>query len=161
MEATMYYYTKLTPTHKRPPLVYYCILHSVLCKPRVVGRSEKPEEQVFSNVVGIICFLVEIGLTDLPKFGGAMAPSAPPAPTVLLCTLNSASAHKINGSYTTVSISIKSRFANYFIIENKIEILVKSYQIEKLDTFGKWTFLMEVLVFTIQYQIGILFCSHH
>ena len=85
-----------------------------------------------------------------------MAPSAPPAPTVLLCTLNSA--HKINDSYTTVSISIKSRFANYFIIENKIEILAKSYQIETLDTFGKWTFLMEVLV---QYQIGILFCSHH
>ena len=65
-----------------------------------------------------------------------MAPSAPPAPTVLLCTLNSA--HKINDSYTTVSISIKSRFANYFIIENKIEILVKSCQIEALDTYGKW-----------------------
>ena len=84
----MYYYTKLTPTNKRPPLVYYCTLYT---------------------------------------------------------------AHKINGSDTTISISIKSRFANYFIIENKIEILVKSYQIETLDTFGKWTFLIEVLVFTIMY----------
>ena len=28
-------------------------------------------------------FLVEIGLTDLTKSGGAMAPSAPPAPTGL------------------------------------------------------------------------------
>ena len=42
----MCYYTKLTPTNKRPPLVYYCILHSVLCRPRVVGRSENSEEQV-------------------------------------------------------------------------------------------------------------------
>ena len=64
----------------------------------------------------------------MPKSGSAMAPSTLRAPTVLLCTLHSA--HKINGSFTTVSISIKSRFANYFIIENKIEILAKSYQIE-------------------------------
>ena len=28
--------------------------------------------------------LVEIGLTDLPKFGGAMAPPAPPGTTGLL-----------------------------------------------------------------------------
>ena len=28
-------------------------------------------------------FLVERGLTDLTKYGGAMAPSAPPAPTGL------------------------------------------------------------------------------
>ena len=33
-----------------------------------------------SNVVGIICPKVEIGVTVLPKSGGAMAPPAPPAP---------------------------------------------------------------------------------
>ena len=31
----------------------------------------------YSNVVDIICPLIEIGLTDLPKFWGAIAPPAP------------------------------------------------------------------------------------
>ena len=30
--------------------------------------------------VGITCTLFDIGLTDLPKSGGAMTPPAPPAP---------------------------------------------------------------------------------
>ena len=38
-----------------------------------------------SNVVGIIVPLMEIGLTDLSKYGGTMAPPAPPAPTVFMC----------------------------------------------------------------------------
>ena len=38
-----------------------------------------------STVVGIICLpLVEIGLTDLSKIGGAEAPQAPPLATALL-----------------------------------------------------------------------------
>jgi hypothetical protein len=32
--------------------------------------------------------LVEIGLTDLPKFGGAMAPPAPPGTTGLYCAFS-------------------------------------------------------------------------
>ena len=39
---------------------------------RAVGRSENPGVPVFYEV-DIICPLVEIGLTDLPKSGGAMA----------------------------------------------------------------------------------------
>ena len=39
-----------------------------------------------SNLVGIICSPVEIGLTDLPKFGGAMASLAPSVPTGLKFT---------------------------------------------------------------------------
>ena len=42
---------------------------------RAVGRSENPGGS--NDVVGIICPLVEIGLTDLPKSGGTMAPPAP------------------------------------------------------------------------------------
>ena len=49
---------------------------------RAVGRSENPGDQYY--LVGIICLspwliliLVEIGLTDLPKYGGTMTPPAP------------------------------------------------------------------------------------
>ena len=38
---------------------------------RAVGRSENPGRQYY--LVGIICPLVEIGLTDLPESGDAMA----------------------------------------------------------------------------------------
>ena len=50
---------------------------------RAVGRSENSGVPV--NLKGLICSptLVEIGLTDLPKSGGAMAPPAPPATTGL------------------------------------------------------------------------------
>ena len=34
-------------------------------------------------MVGIICPKFEIGVTVLPKSGGVMAPTAPPAPTAL------------------------------------------------------------------------------
>ena len=45
---------------------------------KVVGRSENPGGGS-SNLVSIICPPVEIGLTYLPKYGGASP--APPAPT--------------------------------------------------------------------------------
>ena len=44
------------------------------CKVRVVGGSEIQGGGVSSNVMDIICPLDEIGLTDLPISGGAMAP---------------------------------------------------------------------------------------
>ena len=48
------------------------------------GLSEGLEiRQADSNVVGIICLLVEIGLTDLPKTEGASAPPPPSIPTAL------------------------------------------------------------------------------
>ena len=49
---------------------------------RAVGRSEDPGVPV---VLGghNLSPLVEIGLTDLPKSGGAMAPPAHPGPTPL------------------------------------------------------------------------------
>ena len=53
---------------------------------RAVGRPENPE------IPGLfgghnLPPLVEIGLTDLPKSGGAMAPPAPPGTTGLLNTV--------------------------------------------------------------------------
>ena len=44
---------------------------------RAVGRSENPRVPVLFGGNNL-ALLVEIGLTDLPKSGGAMAP--PPAP---------------------------------------------------------------------------------
>ena len=50
---------------------------------RAVGRSENPGGGAICNLVGIIWPPVEIGLTDLPKSGGAVPPPEPPAPTGL------------------------------------------------------------------------------
>ena len=49
---------------------------------RAVGRSENPGVPVLFSGHKLPP-LVEIGLTDLPKFGGAMAPPAPPETTGL------------------------------------------------------------------------------
>ena len=49
---------------------------------RAVGRSENPGVPVLFGGYNLPP-LVEIGLTDLPKFGGAMAPPAPPGTTGL------------------------------------------------------------------------------
>ena len=53
---------------------------------RAVARSENQGAR--STVVCIICPLVEIGLTDLPKIGsgGGALPPRPPAPTALCLT---------------------------------------------------------------------------
>ena len=48
---------------------------------RDIGRAENPGCQYC--LVGIICPLVEIGLTDVPKSGVAMAPPAPTGTTGL------------------------------------------------------------------------------
>jgi hypothetical protein len=45
---------------------FYCLRHAV-------GRSENPWGGGSDNLVGVLCPLVEIGLTDLPKSGGAAA----------------------------------------------------------------------------------------
>ena len=50
---------------------------------RAVGRSENPGVPVVFGGHNLPP-LVEIGLTDLPKTGGAMAPPAPPGTTGLL-----------------------------------------------------------------------------
>ena len=50
---------------------------------RAVGRSENPGVPVLFDGHNLPP-LVEIGLTDLPKFGGAMAPPAPPGTTGLI-----------------------------------------------------------------------------
>ena len=49
---------------------------------RAVGRSENPGVPVLFGGHNLPP-LVEIGLTDLPKSGGAMAPPAPPGTTGL------------------------------------------------------------------------------
>ena len=49
---------------------------------RVVGRSENPDVPVLFAGHNLLP-LVEIGLTDLPKSEGAMAPPAPPGTTGL------------------------------------------------------------------------------
>ena len=49
---------------------------------RAVGRSENPGVPVLFGGHNLPP-LVEIGLTDLPKSGGAMAPPAPPGTTPL------------------------------------------------------------------------------
>ena len=50
---------------------------------RAVGRSENPGVPVLLGGHNLPP-LVEIGLTDLPKIGGAMAPPAPPGTTGLI-----------------------------------------------------------------------------
>ena len=53
---------------------------------RAVGRSENPGVPVLFGGHNLPPSpLVEIGLTDLPKNGGAMAPPAPPGTTGLKC----------------------------------------------------------------------------
>ena len=47
-----------------------------------VGRSENPEIPVLFGEHNLSP-LVEVGLTDLPKYGGAMAPPVPPGMTGL------------------------------------------------------------------------------
>ena len=54
---------------------------------RVVGRSEDLGVSVLFGGHNLPP-LVEIGLTDLPKSEGAMAPPAPPGTTGLQCTYN-------------------------------------------------------------------------
>ena len=49
-------------------------------KNRALGGSENPGVTV---VIWGLPSLVEIGLTDMPKSGGAMAPQAPPGTTSL------------------------------------------------------------------------------
>ena len=56
---------------------------------RAVGRSENPGVPVLFGGHNLPP-LVEIGLTDLPKTGGAMAPLAPPGTTGLFWPDNSA-----------------------------------------------------------------------
>ena len=51
-----------------------------------VGRSANPRGGGSSDVVGIICPLIEIEFTDLSKSGGTMAPPAPPGTTGLILT---------------------------------------------------------------------------
>ena len=50
---------------------------------RAVGRSENPGVPVLFGGHNLSP-LVEIGLTDLPKSGSAMAPLAPPGTTTML-----------------------------------------------------------------------------
>ena len=54
-----------------------------LVHPRAVARSENPGWHVLLGGDNVPP-LVEIGLTDLPKSGGARAPSAPPLATGLI-----------------------------------------------------------------------------
>ena len=52
---------------------------------RAVGRSENPGVPVLFGGHNLHPF-VDIGLTDLPKYGGAMVPPAPPGTTGLIHT---------------------------------------------------------------------------
>ena len=62
---------------------YTSALYCLQCEGvRAVGRSENPGVPVLFGGHNLPP-LVEIGLTDLPKFGGAMAPPAPPGTTGL------------------------------------------------------------------------------
>ena len=51
---------------------------------RAVARFENPERGVYSNVVGIMCPPVEIGLTDLPKTEEGGGAPVCPSPTALI-----------------------------------------------------------------------------
>ena len=50
---------------------------------RAVGRSENPGVPVLFGGHNLL-HVVEIGLTDLPKSGGAMTPTATPGTTSLM-----------------------------------------------------------------------------
>ena len=54
---------------------------------RAVGRSENPGVPILFGGHTLPPALFEIGLTDLPKSGGAMAPPAPPGTTPLTYTV--------------------------------------------------------------------------
>ena len=60
---------------------------------RAVGRSENPGVLVLFDGRNLPP-LVEIGLTDLPKYGGAMSPLAPPGTTCLKMEWVAPPAHK-------------------------------------------------------------------
>jgi hypothetical protein len=67
------------------------IVSSTLTAPyRAIGGSENSGLPVLYNLPP----LVEIGLTDLPKFGGAMAPPASPGTTGLVLWLDSSNESK-------------------------------------------------------------------
>ena len=72
--------TSLTMTLKRVKINLEARLKVVYW--RVVGRSENRGGGVSSNVVDIIFPLVEIGLTNLPKLGGAPGYAPPPDPLI-------------------------------------------------------------------------------
>ena len=55
----------------------------MVTKSRAVGRSENPGVPVLFGGHNLPP-VVEIGLTDLPKYGGAMAPPAPLGTTGLV-----------------------------------------------------------------------------
>ena len=59
--------------------VLFCSTY-VLRSQKAVGRCENPGVPAFFSGHNLPP-LVEIGLTDLPKFGGAIAPAAPPGTT--------------------------------------------------------------------------------
>ena len=66
---------------------YYCNTSATIkLSSRAVGRSENLGVPVLFGGHNLPP-LVEIGLTDRPKFGGAMAPPAPPGTTGLSCGL--------------------------------------------------------------------------
>ena len=54
---------------------------------RAVARSENPGGHLILGGDNVPPPLLEIGLTDMPKFEGAMAPPAPPGTTPLLCVV--------------------------------------------------------------------------
>ena len=59
------------------------ISHQNMEYERAVGRSENPGVPILFGGHTLPPALFEIGLTDLPKSGGAMAPPAPPGTTGL------------------------------------------------------------------------------
>ena len=69
---------KIHPSCSSQPSSYYS-------NSRAVGRSQNPGVPVLFGGHNLPP-LVEIGFTDLPKFGGAMAPPAPPGTTPLVST---------------------------------------------------------------------------
>ena len=96
-------------------------------------------------MVGIICPLVEIVLTDLPKIWGRRAPPAPPVPTALNRTVTSINAPRaLTFEASKVKMNLSSGFDlghNLFcckgmcIVQKKSPALASTLYLHTLHSF--------------------------
>ena len=98
----------------------------VSCNSRAVGRSENPRVPVVMR--GIICLLVEIGLTDLPRSGGALASPAPPGATGLSSLAVAATMKQAQVMQATPKLYHKSNTykLNFFLSKTRMKMRKES-----------------------------------
>ena len=92
---------------------------------RAVAISENPGEHVVLGGDNVPP-LVEIGLTGLPKTGGARAPPAPPLATGLLCNTASQITRPISSPIVRCEVTIPSGLAIVSKIIDK-NVTIHSY----------------------------------